>query len=60
MGYFELVDRYTKITMEIGYVEKQAKIYDDLSFVRTLERLREEQKEVEKEINRYNGVEDEC
>ena len=59
MGYFELVNRYNTITMEIGFLESQAKHDDDNAITRRLQTLRLEQKEAEAKINEYNGVVDE-
>lgn len=56
MGYLELVNKYTAITNEIGYIEELMKKYKDLALKRMLKRLREEQSEVKREIDRYNGV----
>lgn len=58
MGYLELVDKYIAITNEIGYIEKLMKKYKDLALKKMLKRLREEQSEVKREIDRYNGVRD--
>lgn len=56
MGYLELVNKYITITSEIGYIEELMKKYKDLALKRMLKRLREEQSEVKREIDRYNGV----
>lgn len=59
MGYLELVDKYTSVTREIGYIEDLIKKDEDLALVRKLKQLRREQRDLGKKINEYNGVRDE-
>ena len=57
MGYQYLVNRYYVLTEEIGYLERLIKNGDkDLSTLEKLETKRREQKEIKKEIDKYNGV----
>lgn len=56
IGYLELVTKYTMICNEIGYIETQMKTDIDKAFERKLKRLRVEQIEIKKQIDRYNGV----
>lgn len=58
MGYLELVNKYTAITNEIGYIEELMKKDKDLALKRKLKGLREAQAEVKREIDMYNGVRD--
>lgn len=59
MGYLELVDKYTSVTREIGYIEDLIKKDEDLALVRKLKQLRREQRDLGKKIDEYNGVRDE-
>lgn len=56
MGYLELVDNYTSITKEIGFIEKLMRRDNDLALKRKLSQLRKEQKELRDKIDEYNGV----
>ena len=57
MGYQYLVNKYYVLTEEIGYLERLIKNGDkDLSTLEKLETKRREQKEIKKEIDKYNGV----
>ncbi|MDO4778525.1 MAG: hypothetical protein Q4A42_03105 [Tissierellia bacterium] len=56
MGYLELVNKFTAITNEIGYIEDL--MTKDIALKRKLERLREAQAEAKREIDMYNGVRD--
>lgn len=56
MGYLELVNKYTAITNEIGYIEELMKKDKDLALKRKLKGLREAQAEAKREIDMYNGV----
>ncbi|MDO4605231.1 MAG: hypothetical protein Q4B23_04560 [Helcococcus sp.] len=56
MKYFQLADKYTRITTEITYLEDLIKSDNDLALVRQLEQLRLDQKEIASMIDEYNGV----
>lgn len=58
MGYLELVDNYTSITKEIGFIEKLMRKDNDLALKRKLSQLRKEQKELRDRLDEYNGVRD--
>lgn len=56
MKYFQLADKYIRITTEITYLEDLIKSDNDLDLVRQLEQLRLDQKEFASMIDEYNGV----
>lgn len=59
MEYLSLVNKYTAITNEIGYIENVMKKDNDLKFKRKLSQLRKEQKELKEKIddeNKRNGT----
>ncbi|MGY3775798.1 hypothetical protein [Helcococcus sueciensis] len=56
MKYFQLADKYIRITTEITYLEDLIKSDNDLALVRQLEQLRLDQKEIASMIDEYNGV----
>ena len=56
MTYLDMTARYYTLTKQIGYVERQIKRGDDdLSLLRELAFLRNEQKRVEEKIDEYNA-----
>lgn len=56
MNYLDMTGRYCTLTKQIGYLEKQiARGDDDLSLLRELAFLRDEQKRVAEKIDEYNA-----
>ena len=56
MNYLDMTSRYCTLTKQIGYVERQInRGDDDLSLLRELAFLRNEQKRVEEAIDDYNA-----